>query len=86
MGIPVVATDIRGCREAVEHGINGVLVPAKDAGALSRALEALLSDEGSRRRLGEGGRRLARERFDERRIFATVERHYRELLAKKGLA
>ncbi|OGQ25216.1 MAG: glycosyl transferase family 1 [Deltaproteobacteria bacterium RBG_16_71_12] len=85
MGIPVVATDIRGCREAVEHGVNGVLVPAKDAGALTRALEALLSDEGARHRLGDGGRRLARERFDERRIFATVERHYRELLAKKGI-
>lgn len=84
MGVPVVATDIRGCREAVEQGVNGILVPAKDAGALARALEALLSSEESRRRLGEGGRRLARERFDERRIFATVERHYRELLMTRG--
>lgn len=86
MGVPVVATDIRGCREAVEHGVNGLLVRVRDEGALTRALESLAVDDAARRRLGEGGRRLARQRFDERRIFATVERHYRALLEKKGVA
>ncbi|MCC7073416.1 MAG: glycosyltransferase family 4 protein [Deltaproteobacteria bacterium] len=86
MGVPVVATDIRGCREAVEPGRTGLLVPAKDAGALARALEGLLVDEGERQRLGTGGRALAQARFDERRIFATVEQHYHELLRAKGLA
>ena len=57
MGVPVVATEIRGCREAVESGVNGVLVPVRDAGALAHALEALLSDLDARRRLGAGGRR-----------------------------
>ncbi len=85
MGVPVVATDIRGCSEAVEAGVNGLLVPVKDPGALARALEQLLLDEGARRRLGAGGRALALARFDERRIFGTVERHYRELLRERAL-
>lgn len=84
MGVPVVATDIRGCREAVEEGKNGVLVPAKDAGALAWALERLLVDEGARTHLGAGGRELAHERFDEQRIFLKVEQHYRALLRDKG--
>lgn len=86
MAVPVVATDIRGCREAVVPGVNGLLVPAKDAGALMRALEQLLRDVGARRRLGEGGRRLALARFDERSIFATVEGHYRDLLRQRGMS
>lgn len=86
MAVPVVATDIRGCREAVVPGVNGLLVPAKDAGALARALEQLLLDGGARRRLGDGGRRLALTRFDERHIFAKVEMHYRKLLQERSLA
>lgn len=82
MGVPVVATDIRGCREAVMPGVNGILVPTKDAAALASALERLLTDEAVRRELGAGGRLLAMQRFDERRVFAAVERRYRVLLER----
>ena len=37
MGLPVVATDIRGCRQVVEHGSTGLLVPPRDAAALTDA-------------------------------------------------
>ena len=86
MGIPVIATNIRGCREAVEHGVNGLLVPVRDVGALARALEQTLTDEHLRKRLGTQARRMALARFDERRVFAAVERHYRALMQRKGIA
>ncbi len=42
MGKPLVTTDVPGCREVVQHEVNGLLVPAKDAVALADAIESLL--------------------------------------------
>ncbi len=64
MGVPVVATDIRGCREAVDHDRSGLLVPKKDPEELAAALIALVTDADRRRRLGAGAIELARDRFD----------------------
>jgi glycosyltransferase involved in cell wall biosynthesis len=62
MGRPVVATDVPGCRQAVEDGVTGLLVPRGDPASLEAALERLMGDDGLRRRLGEAGRlRAARE-------------------------
>ena len=55
MGLPVVATDIRGCRQTVEDGVNGYLVPLREAEALAERLLELLADAGLRRRFGGGG-------------------------------
>jgi glycosyltransferase involved in cell wall biosynthesis len=85
-GVPVVATQIRGCREAVVHGENGFLTPLKDVRALSEALLELLEDEALRARLGRGGERLARERFDEQVVFGTILDGYARVLQAKGLA
>jgi glycosyltransferase involved in cell wall biosynthesis len=63
-GLPVVATDVGGVREAVEDGETGFLVPAADSEALAGALERLLVDGELRRRLGAAGRARALSRFD----------------------
>ncbi len=86
MGTPVVATDIRGCREVVAPGVNGALVPPRDAEALARALIELLRDEPKRRMMGWAGRQRAETLFDERRVFDQVAATYRRLLAQKGIA
>ena len=85
MGVPCVVTDIRGCRETVVDGANGLRVPVRDAGALGDAMKALLLDPARARRMGEAGRRLALERFDQRRVFETVKAEYRRLLLARGL-
>lgn len=82
MGVPCVVTDIRGCRETVEHEVNGVLYPSGDARALADAIIDLLANADRRRTLGLAGKRLARERFDERRVFARVLAEYDRLLAR----
>jgi len=83
MGLPLVLTDIRGCREVVTDGQNGFLVPARDAGALAGALLRLIADPQMRRRFGEANRRKALEAFDERRIIEQIARVYHMLLAEK---
>lgn len=84
MGRPSVATDIRGCREAVDDGVTGVLVPVRDANALAAAVAALVADEPTRRRLGAAGRQKARVAFDERRIVATTLATYERALLARG--
>ena len=85
MGLPCVLTDVRGCRQVVAHGRNGLLVPVGDPSALAEALVTLLSAPDLARQMGDEGRRRARIEFDERRVFATVVAAYERLLHEKGL-
>jgi glycosyltransferase involved in cell wall biosynthesis len=86
MGVPCVLTDIRGCREAVIHGRNGLLVPLRDADALAAALLDLLTDRSKAQQFGSEGRRMALEQFDERLVFQRVKAEYSRLLQEKGLS
>jgi len=86
MGKPLVLTDIRGCREVVRDGIEGLLVPPRDAGRLAQALLQLLRDPVSREGMGRAARLRACERFDERTVSDRVIGHYRRLLAGADLA
>jgi ribosomal protein S18 acetylase RimI-like enzyme len=83
--LPVVATDIRGCRDVVEHGVNGFLVPVRDPEALAAAIKKLGEDAGMRRRMGEAGRARAVDRFDEARVVDRVLAEYRRVARRKGL-
>lgn len=63
-GVPVVATDLPGPREIVEHGVNGLIVPAEDPGALAAAMQQLVADPALRERLAAGAAASARN-FDQ---------------------
>lgn len=78
-GLPLVGTDIPGCRMVIEPGVNGVLVPPRDVAALTEALGQLLRDDELRRTMGRASRGVAVERFDERLILAQYETLYREM-------
>lgn len=78
MGRAVITTDATGCRETVEHGVNGLLVPVRDPGALAAAMRRFLDDPTLAPRMGAESRRLAEERFDARAQAAR-------LLAAMGL-
>ena len=80
MGKPLVLTDIRGCREVVRSGVEGLLVAPRSASALADAINLLLHDPALRQGMGEAARRRAVERFDERRVTADLVDAYRSLL------
>ncbi|MDH5493679.1 MAG: glycosyltransferase, partial [Myxococcales bacterium] len=61
--LPVVASDLGGCRDVVASGVSGALVPVGASAALAEALEVYLRDEGLRRRHGAAGRARALEAF-----------------------
>ncbi|MCF3946091.1 glycosyltransferase family 4 protein [Acidiphilium sp. AL] len=62
-GLPCVATDVTGCRDAVIDGETGLLVPPRDARALAEALARLIGDASLRARLGAAGRARAQRKF-----------------------
>ncbi len=84
MGVPVVATDIRGCRQVVVDGVTGTLVPPQDQGRLADAIHELLSNEDRRRSYGRAGRQRALDAFDERTIFAKIAAVYRRELRSRA--
>ena len=67
-GLPVIATNVVGCRSAVTPGVTGLLVPPRDAAALAAALKALIFDRDLRQRFGSAGRLRAEAEFGARRI------------------
>lgn len=83
MGLPIVATDIRGCRQVVEDGITGLLVPSRDAEALADAVARLAGDPGLRSTMGRGAVSKAEREFDQRRVIAATLALYEELLDRK---
>lgn len=64
-GLPLVATDIAGCRTAVQHGRNGLLVPVGDTTALADAIGRLASDAELRQGYGSRSREIAEAEFSE---------------------
>ncbi len=85
MGIPVIATDIRGCREVVEDGTNGLLVPVRSPDSLRAAIRKLGDDDGLRRAMATRSRSRAVEHFDEQRVVRRVLEAYRRVAERKGL-
>jgi glycosyltransferase involved in cell wall biosynthesis len=85
MGVPVVATDIRGCRQVVDHGATGLLVPARDAPALAEAVAQLADDAARRTAMSKQGALKAKREFDQRAVIQTTLAVYEELLASATL-
>jgi glycosyltransferase involved in cell wall biosynthesis len=80
MGRALVLSNIRGCREVVRDGIEGLIVPPRDPRALSEAIARLVEDPHLRNRVAAAARDRALERFDERAVVDRVVHTYRSLL------
>jgi glycosyltransferase involved in cell wall biosynthesis len=82
MRLPIVATDVRGCRQVVEPGITGLLVPPRDPAGLAEAIAALAVDPERRVLLGTAGRRRAVREFDQQTCIDLTLSTYRRLIAR----
>lgn len=78
--LPLVTTDVPGCREVVSHEQDGLLVPVKDGRALADAIARLQADPALCRHLGAAARAKALAQFDERSVIARTLEVYRELV------
>jgi glycosyltransferase involved in cell wall biosynthesis len=78
--LPLITTDVPGCREVVTDAVDGLLVPVRDASALAAAIRRLDEDRELARRLGVAARAKALREFDERIVIEQTINVYRELL------
>jgi glycosyltransferase involved in cell wall biosynthesis len=79
-GLPVVATEVGGVGEAVTQGVNGLLVPRGEPGALAAALSALVTDGERRRGLGAAARHAYETRFRFERLALETAAVYGKVL------
>ena len=83
-GLPVVATDIRGCRQVVADGVTGRLVPKGDVGALAAAIGELVAEPDTRSRMAAAARGKAAAEFDQQRVIDLTLEVYERLLARSS--
>ena len=83
MGVPSVTTDMPGCSDVVEDGVNGLVIEPRSVEALAEALTRLIEDANLRRRLSNMARARALEEFDLGKISAQTRAVYANLLNRK---
>lgn len=80
-GRAIVTTDVPGCRDAVTHGVEGLLVPPRDPVALAEALRWLIEDPNLRARMGAAGRERAVREFSSERVCRETLALYERIFA-----
>jgi len=83
--LPIVTTDMPGCRETVRDGWNGFLIPPRDSRALEAALNKVLISSDERRRLGQNSQQLVRERFELSIVSEAYADVYRDALGLRDV-
>lgn len=81
-GRPIITTDVPGCREVCNDGVNGLLVPARDSIALSKAIEKLVLNAEMRQAMGRAGRLRAETEFSNEIVCAQTLDLYRKLMER----
>jgi glycosyltransferase involved in cell wall biosynthesis len=82
MGLPCIVSNINGCNEIIEEGINGLIVPVKDAVALEKAMAYLASDDELLRQMANNSRQMIVERYDQQFVWNELLKEYRKLQAE----
>ena len=72
VGRPIVTTNSIGCKDVVDDGVNGFLVPVKDSEALAQKLRILIEDKELRVRMGKAAREKAEQEFSLEKV---IEKH-----------
>lgn len=82
-GLPLVATDVPGCREVVKHGVNGFLVSLGDVDSMAAAFATLARDRDLRRAMGRAAREIVEAEFSNQQVIAETKAVYGEIVQSK---
>jgi glycosyltransferase involved in cell wall biosynthesis len=78
-GRPIITSDVPGCREVIQPGISGLLVPPRDPAALAQAIRYLLQNPDERRSMGTKGRIIAENEFSMKTVISQTLSFYEHL-------
>lgn len=79
MGLPSIVTDINGCNEIIEDGINGILIPTKSSAAVEIAMKKLLNDKPYLIKLKMISREMITSRYEQKVIWESLLNEYKNL-------
>ncbi|MDX1810146.1 MAG: glycosyltransferase family 4 protein [Sulfurospirillaceae bacterium] len=85
MGLPSIVSDINGCNEIIENGVNGLIIPPKDISVLYNAMYNILQDNQKTTYMAENARKMIVDRYDQMFIWQAIKSEYDLLLNNKGL-
>ena len=83
MSKPIVTTNAPGCKEVVEDGVNGFLVPVKDSRSLAKKIEILIDNPKLREEFGKNSRIKAVNEFDIKAVVDKYLKVYEEVINEK---
>ena len=83
MECPMILSDINGCNEIVQNNVNGILVPVKNAGALTDAMLLMRTNQEIREKFKERSLQIVKEKFSNKTFWKLMEQEYRNLLSSK---
>jgi len=79
MELPCIVTDINGCNEIIEEGVNGLIIPPKNKERLQEKMQLLLEDSRLRNRLKQNARSMITSRYEQRMVWEALLAEYRNL-------
>lgn len=74
-GRAIITTDVPGCRETVDDGVNGFLIPSRDANSLADRMRWMIEHPEAVAAMGEQSLRIAREKYDVEKVNETLMNH-----------
>ena len=77
--MPIITTDVPGCREIVKNNFNGILVPVKNSYAIADAIIALLKEPQLIKKMGANGRKIVMNKFNEENFVNNSLKIYEDL-------
>lgn len=79
-GVPIVTTNVTGCKEVIINNRTGLLVKSRNTNMLAKKLIKLISDQNLRKKFGKAGRKFAIKNFDESLIIKQNINIYKKLI------
>lgn len=81
MGLPSIVSDINGCNEIIEEGVNGMIIPPKNTVELKKAMISILEDSATRQMLASNSRSMIVSRYERQQVWDALLKEYNTLLA-----
>lgn len=85
MGLPSIVSNINGCNEIIEEGINGTIIPVKDSSSLFESMLKMVNNEHWRCQLASNARDIIVSRYKQQVVWDAILNEYNSLLIEKGL-
>ena len=82
MGLPSIVTDINGCNEIIEEGVNGIIIPPKDVVALKSAMTEMLENKDLYQHLKSNAREMIVSRYEQKMVWEALLDEYMKLISE----